>query len=148
MGTDENTPMEGAEGAAGGPAEGAAPPPPPPPPAPMTPPPAPPMGGPAPAPAGGQPKDKTVAGILGILLGSFGAHKFYLGYQNEAIIMLAVTLGGYILGFIGSFIVVGACLFVAPMVMGVIGLIEGIMYLTKTDQDFYNTYVANKKAWF
>ena len=31
---------------------------------------------------------------------------------------------------------------------GVIGLIEGIIYLTKTDEEFYNIYVANKKAWF
>jgi len=31
---------------------------------------------------------------------------------------------------------------------GIIGLIEGIMYLTKTDEEFYQTYVVEKKAWF
>lgn len=33
-------------------------------------------------------------------------------------------------------------------IMGIIGLIEGIIYLTKTDQDFVNTYVTGKKGWF
>ena len=37
---------------------------------------------------------------------------------------------------------------IGGIVMSVIGIIEGIMYLTKSDQEFYDTYVANKKAWF
>ncbi len=82
-------------------------------------------------------KSKTTAGILGILLGAFGAHKFYLGYTKEAIIMLAVTLVG---GIISLGIVSG--------VMSIIGLIEGIMYLTKTDEEFQFTYVDNQKGWF
>jgi len=81
------------------------------------------------------PKDRTTAGILGILLGAFGAHKFYLGYTTPAVIMLVVSL-------------VGSCLVVGPFVMGIIGLIEGIIYLTKSDAEFQNTYVTNKKFWF
>ena len=80
-------------------------------------------------------KNKTVAGILGILLGAFGAHKFYLGYTKEAVIMLAVSL-------------VGACIAVGPAVMGIIGLVEGIMYLTKSDEEFNETYVVGHKGWF
>lgn len=70
---------------------------------------------------------KLVAGLLGILLGGLGIHKFYLGYTKEGVIQL-------ILGFlcIGS----------------VIGLIEGIIYLTKSDQDFVATYVNGRKGWF
>ena len=34
------------------------------------------------------------------------------------------------------------------MVMGVIGLVEGIMYLTKSDEEFYTTYMAGEKGWF
>jgi hypothetical protein len=30
----------------------------------------------------------------------------------------------------------------------VIGLIEGIIYLTKTDADFAATYVQSKRGWF
>ena len=65
---------------------------------------------------------KILAGVLGILLGALGVHKFILGYNKEGIIMLAVTL---VLGFFTCGI--GASL------MGILGLIEGIIYITKTD---------------
>lgn len=76
---------------------------------------------------------KIPAGILGILLGGLGIHKFVLGYTKEGVIMLLVTV--LTLGF-GGFI------------MGLIGLIEGIIYLTKSDADFVATYVTAKKGWF
>ena len=81
-------------------------------------------------------KSKVAAGILGILLGSLGIHKFYLGYTKEGIIMLAVSIvGGFLFG-------------VGPAIMGLFGLIEGILYLTKSDEEFYKTYVENRKPWF
>ncbi len=80
---------------------------------------------------------KILAGVLGILLGALGVHKFILGYNKEGIIMLAVTL---VLGFFTCGI--GASL------MGVLGLIEGIIYITKTDEEFYNTYQVGQKPWF
>ncbi|WP_293913273.1 NINE protein [Deinococcus sp.] len=102
--------------------------------------------------ASGLPADiankKLVAGILGILLGSLGVHKFYLGNTQPGIIMLAGTLGGYILGTLLLIILIGFVFFLVPIAMGIIGLVEGIIYLTKTDQDFYQTYVVGKKAWF
>jgi len=76
---------------------------------------------------------KIVAGILGILLGSLGIHKFYLGYTTAGIIMILITVLTCGLG--------GA-------VMGLIGLIEGIIYLTKTDEEFVATYINGKKEWF
>lgn len=76
---------------------------------------------------------KIAAGICGILLGAFGIHKFILGMNKPGIIMLVVTVVTCGMG--------GA-------VMGIIGLVEGIMYLTKTDEEFYNTYVVGKKEWF
>jgi TM2 domain-containing membrane protein YozV len=76
---------------------------------------------------------KIVCGIMGILLGALGIHKFMLGYTNEGLIMLLVSIL--------------TCGFGAG-VMGIIGLIEGIMYLTKTDEEFVNTYINNKKGWF
>lgn len=33
-------------------------------------------------------------------------------------------------------------------VMAVIGLVEGIIYLTKSDQEFVDMYVKGKKGWF
>ncbi len=38
--------------------------------------------------------------------------------------------------------------FIASPIMGIIGLIEGIIYLTKTDEEFVQTYVNSKKGWF
>ena len=90
---------------------------------------------------GGGDNKKILAGILAIILGSLGIHKFILGYQKEGFIMLGVTL----LGYATSCIVVGAFFFWIP---GLIGLIEGIIYLTKSDEEFYNTYQLGKKPWF
>ena len=86
---------------------------------------------PSPQPAGAD--KKIVSGILGILLGSLGIHKFYLGYTKEALIMLLVSVLSF--GFL------------AP-IMGIIGLVEGIIYLTKPDAEFVSTYVSGQKGWF
>ena len=72
---------------------------------------------------------KVVAGILGILIGGLGIHKFYLGYTKEGIIQLVVSVVTCGLG-------------------GLIGLIEGIIYLTKSDEEFVATYINGKKGWF
>jgi len=90
--------------------------------------------------AGGDNK-KIMVGVLAILFGQLGVHKFILGYQKEGIIMLVATVIGYITMcfIIGSFIV---------MATAIVGLIEGIIYLTKSDEEFYNTYQVGKKPWF
>ncbi len=72
---------------------------------------------------------KLVAGLLGIFLGGLGAHKFYLGYTQTGIIQLVVSV---VTCGAGSFI----------------GLVEGIIYLTKSDEEFVATYVTGKKQWF
>ncbi len=76
---------------------------------------------------------KIPAGICGILLGSFGIHKFILGYTGAGLIMLLVTL---------------LTCFLASPIMHIIGLIEGIIYLSRSDQDFVRTYVDGRKEWF
>ena len=72
---------------------------------------------------------KVIAGILAIVLGTFAVHKFYLGYTKEGVIQLIIGL-----------VTCGAG--------GLIGLIEGIMYLTKSDEEFDETYVKGHKGWF
>lgn len=84
---------------------------------------------------------KILAGILAILFGSLGIHKFILGYQKEGIILLVITIIGFVLSCIG----IGVFLVWAT---GLIGLIEGIIYLTKSDAEFYNTYQSGRKPWF
>jgi TM2 domain-containing membrane protein YozV len=72
---------------------------------------------------------KILAGILGILLGGLGLHRFVLGDTKGGLIRLAISV-----------VTCGAG--------GVIGLIEGIIYLTKSDQEFVQTYLVEKKEWF
>ena len=84
---------------------------------------------------------KLLAGLLGIFLGAFGVHKFILGYQKEGFILL----GGTLLGIATSCIVIGVFIYMAT---GIVGLIEGILYLTKSDEEFYQTYQVGKKPWF
>lgn len=94
-----------------------------------------PVGGyPGAQPAGGD--KRILSGVLGIVLGGLGIHKFVLGYTTEGIIMLASYIVGLFLCGIPS------------IVMTVIGIVEGIMYLTKSDDEFVQTYIVNKKGWF
>lgn len=86
---------------------------------------------------------KLVAGLCGILVGGLGVHKFILGYQQEGFIYLGMLGVGLILTFISC----GILGFVL-IIPGIMGLIEGIIYLTKSDEDFVNTYIINKKPWF
>ncbi|MGB6150884.1 MAG: TM2 domain-containing protein [Pricia sp.] len=84
---------------------------------------------------------KILAGILAIILGSLGIHKFILGYQKEGIILLVASIAGYATVCIG----IGGIILTATWIIGVI---EGIIYLTKTDAEFYNTYQVGNKPWF
>ena len=80
------------------------------------------------------PENKRVlAGVLAILLGPLGIHKFVLGYQNEGLIMLLTSI-------------LTCGILAGPMAL--IGLIEGIIYLTKSDEEFFYIYQENKKPWF
>ncbi len=72
---------------------------------------------------------KVTAGILGLLFGGLGVHKFYLGYTGAGVIQLLASL------------------FTCGM-FAVIGHVEGIIYLTKPDQEFVDTYVNGKREWF
>ena len=84
---------------------------------------------------------KVLTGILAILLGQLGVHKFILGYNKEGGILLGLWIVGAVLTCVG----IGVLLLWA---LGLIGLIEGIIYLTKSDEEFYNTYQVGKKPWF
>ena len=77
-----------------------------------------------------QESKRVIAGILGILFGALGIHKFVLGYTKEGIIMLVLAL-----------ITCGS-------VPSLIGFIEGIIYLTKSDEEFIEMYQVNQKGWF
>jgi len=72
---------------------------------------------------------KVLCGVLGIILGGFGVHRFLLGDVVGGIIRIVLT-------------------FVTCGIGSLIGLIEGIIYLTKSDQQFVDEYITGKKGWF
>lgn len=76
-----------------------------------------------------QENKKIVAGIFALLLGGIGVHKFYLGYTTEGVIQIVLSL-------------------ITCGIAGIIPFIEGILYLIKTDEEFYQTYQVNKRGWF
>ncbi len=80
---------------------------------------------------------QILAGYCGILFGGFGLHKFVLGYTLEGFIMLVISLvgGSFTYGF-------------ALIIMQLVGLIEGMIYLNKTHDQFVATYFTNKQGWF
>ena len=72
---------------------------------------------------------KVSAGVCGILLGAFGVHRFILGDTTGGILRSVISI---LTCGIGS----------------IIGLIEGIIYLTKSDEEFVELYINQKKGWF
>lgn len=64
-------------------------------------------------------KSKTTAGILGLLLGGIGAHKFYLGRPLQGIVYLV---------------------FCWTFIPAIVGFFEGIIYLSQSDRTFNATY--------
>ena len=73
--------------------------------------------------------NKVLAGILGILFGGLGIHRFILGDALGGFLRLLITV-----------VTCGAG--------SLIGFVEGIIYLTKSDEEFIETYVDGDKAWF
>jgi len=85
-------------------------------------------------------KNKMAAGLLAIFLGSLGIHKFYLGFTGPGLVYLLVNTIG--------FLVTWLLLFIPNVVLGVMAFVEGIIYLTKSDEEFERIYVVQRKQWF
>ncbi|AWT59268.1 MAG: hypothetical protein DF168_00449 [Candidatus Moanabacter tarae] len=79
---------------------------------------------------------KIAAGICGILLGALGVHKFIIGCTGAGMTMLLLSIFGAI--FFGW----------GPLIMGIIGMVEGIIYLTRSNDDFSSAYIQNQRNWF
>jgi TM2 domain-containing membrane protein YozV len=76
-----------------------------------------------------QDNKKIAAGVCALLIGGIGVHKFILGYNKEGVIQILLSV-------------------VSCGILGIIPFIEGIIYLTKSDSDFFQTYQVNKRGWF
>lgn len=85
-------------------------------------------------------KDKIAAGLLGIFLGGLGIHKFYLGFTGPGLVYVLVNTIGLSVTWI--------LLFIPNIILGIMGFIEGVIYLTKSDEEFHQLYVVEKRKWF
>lgn len=72
---------------------------------------------------------RIVAGVLALLIGSLGVQKFVLGYTREGLLQILLTV-----------ITCGAG--------SIVAFIEGIIYLTKSDEEFYQTYQIIRNLGF
>ncbi len=80
-------------------------------------------------------KDKIVAAILALFLGTLGIHWFYLGDNRKGITYLLVTT-------------LLCWTLIAPLIMGVIAFIDGILFLLMDENEFnakYNNQTINYK---
>ena len=75
-------------------------------------------------------KNRVTAGLLAMLLGWLGVHKFYLGHKGLGILYIAGTFTFFFL------------------ITFVVSIVEGIMYLTKSDEEFQYIYIEERKAMF
>ena len=80
---------------------------------------------------------RTTTGIFGIIFGFLGVHKFILGYTTEGLLLLGISV-------IGGIITCGLSIIVTD----IIGIIEGIIILTKTPEEFKRLYLDKKTEWF
>ncbi|SFM46915.1 zinc-ribbon domain and TM2 domain-containing protein [Methanolobus profundi] len=64
-------------------------------------------------------KDKTAAGLLAIFLGGLGAHKFYLNNSGAGLLYLC---------------------FFWTYIPALLGLVEGILFLTMSNEEFDRKY--------
>jgi TM2 domain-containing membrane protein YozV/cold shock CspA family protein len=79
-------------------------------------------------------RNRIVAAVLALFLGHWGVHKFYLGRTAAGLIMLACGTIGWILILPG-------------IAVWVIAISEALIYLVKSDQDFYRDYVVGDRSW-
>ena len=82
---------------------------------------------------GGEPKSKITAGILALLLGGIGVHKFYMGSWGWGLVFVAAVLltGGF-----------------GGIATSICGLVEGILYLTMPQEQFDEKYPPQTAAPF
>ena len=96
-------------------------------------------------------KSATTAGLLGIFLGAFGAHNWYLGEKTKGIIHVCMMGGGLLVQIVASAIlpnvlslsalltwasiigILGTISALAMSASGIWGLVEGITILTQGD---------------
>lgn len=96
-------------------------------------------------------KSATTAGLLGIFLGAFGAHNWYLGEKTKGIIHVCMMCGGVLVNIVAAIVlpsvlsfsallaaagilaIMGGIAVLAMTASGIWGLVEGIIIISQGD---------------
>ncbi len=78
-------------------------------------------------------KTRVTAALLAILLGSLGIHKFYLGHTGLGILYIVISI-------------LTAWMLAIPTVL--VSIVEGVIYLSRSDEEFQYIYVQQRKSMF
>lgn len=78
---------------------------------------------------------RLIVAVFAFMTGAFGVHKFILGQKRDGFIRLGITI-------------LLIWTLIAPIAMMVIGMAEGVIYFTKTDDEFIRIYQQGRKSWF
>lgn len=82
-------------------------------------------------------RDHRAAGILALALGTFGMHKFYLGYHEQGFLLLLGT------------ILLGAVSFgLGVLAIWLVAIVEGATYFAMPQEEFERIYVEGTHNWF
>ena len=71
-------------------------------------------------------KDKTLAGLLALILGSLGIHRFYLGQTKLGILYIILLFTG---------------------ISAILGLIDAVLFLTMNQEDFDDKYNSKEASY-
>jgi TM2 domain-containing membrane protein YozV len=88
---------------------------------------------PSAAPSGDLSNRQLAVGLAALVGGALGLHKFILGDNMTGLIRLVVSLATFGVGW---------------AILTIIGMIEGVIYLRMSAEEFHETYVVGKKSWF
>jgi TM2 domain-containing membrane protein YozV len=76
------------------------------------------------------------AAALAILVGGLGIHKMFLGYWVQGLTVLALTVFFSAIGW-----------FIVPFLLWMLGLLEGVLYLMRSNSSFYHRYQVQRRPW-
>lgn len=79
-------------------------------------------------------KSRGIAAILALLLGSIGAHYFYLGKNMAGIINILLVFLGWIL-------------VIPPLFVGILSVVQCILMFTMTQDEFERRYVYTNRTY-
>lgn len=80
------------------------------------------------------------ASALAIFLGALGVHKFYLGHLAEGCVHITLTLTSLAAAFVLD-------TWLPLVVVVIFSAIEGVVYISRTEEQFARDYLQERRRW-